>query len=109
VKRKELADVIAMLDLAAVDEAVIARAKDPCAVTVRALDALHRGTGGRTRRNLSWEECGLLAGQVMRMAATISRCCASEWGPTHFPICCPSGSSRSTVPGSDTPGSDRTL
>jgi uncharacterized protein len=44
VKRKELSDVVAMIDLAAVDEAVIARAKDPFAVTVRALDALHVAT-----------------------------------------------------------------
>jgi predicted nucleic acid-binding protein len=44
VKRRELVDVLAMLDLAAVDDAVIAGAKSPFAVTVRALDALHVAT-----------------------------------------------------------------
>jgi predicted nucleic acid-binding protein len=38
-KRKELADLIAMLDLAPIDRAVIGRAKSPFAVNVRALDA----------------------------------------------------------------------
>ena len=40
-KRKELTDLIAMLDLAPVDDTVVDRAKSPFAVNVRALDALH--------------------------------------------------------------------
>lgn len=43
-KRKELADVLAMLDLAAIDSVVIARAKRSFAVNVRALDAIHVAT-----------------------------------------------------------------
>lgn len=43
-KRKELADLLAMLDLAPIDHAVIDRAKSPFAVTVRALDAIHVAT-----------------------------------------------------------------
>jgi uncharacterized protein len=43
-KRKELADVLAMLDLAPIDSAVIARAKSAFAVNVRALDAIHVAT-----------------------------------------------------------------
>ena len=44
VKRKELTDLLAMLDLASIDTAVIERAKSPFAVNVRALDAVHVAT-----------------------------------------------------------------
>jgi uncharacterized protein len=44
VKTKELADVLAMLDLAPVDAAVIERARSSFAVIVRALDAVHVAT-----------------------------------------------------------------
>jgi uncharacterized protein len=40
-KRKELTDLLARLDVAAVDDAVIAGARSPFAVTLRALDAIH--------------------------------------------------------------------
>jgi uncharacterized protein len=43
-KRKELADLLAMLDLASIDDKVIERARAPFAVNVRALDAIHVGT-----------------------------------------------------------------
>jgi predicted nucleic acid-binding protein len=43
-KRKELIDFLTMLDLAAVDDTVIAGAKNPFAVAVRALDAIHVAT-----------------------------------------------------------------
>jgi predicted nucleic acid-binding protein len=43
-KRKELADLLAMLDLAPVDATVITRAKESFAVNVRALDAIHVAT-----------------------------------------------------------------
>ena len=43
-KRKELAGLLAMLDLAAIDHTVIARAKSAFAVNVRALDAIHVAT-----------------------------------------------------------------
>jgi predicted nucleic acid-binding protein len=43
-KRKELADLLAMLDLAPIDGVVIDRAKSSFAVNVRALDAIHVAT-----------------------------------------------------------------
>jgi hypothetical protein len=43
-KRKELSDILAMLDLAPIDGFVIGRAKDSFAVNVRALDAIHVAT-----------------------------------------------------------------
>jgi hypothetical protein len=43
-KRNELVRFLAMLDLAAVDDAVIALVKGPFAVAVRAVDALHVAT-----------------------------------------------------------------
>lgn len=44
VKRKELTDLVAMLDLAPVDGMVIDRAKGSFAVNLRALDAIHVAT-----------------------------------------------------------------
>ena len=44
VKRKELADLLAMLDLAPVDQVVIGRAKGSFGINVRALDAIHVAT-----------------------------------------------------------------
>ena len=44
IKRKELTDVLARLDLVAIDDSVIDRAKGSFAVTVRALDAIHVST-----------------------------------------------------------------
>jgi predicted nucleic acid-binding protein len=44
VKRKELADLLGMLDLASVDDLVIERARGSFAVNVRALDAIHVAT-----------------------------------------------------------------
>lgn len=43
-KRKELTDLLAMLDLAPVDALVIERAKGSFGVNVRALDAIHVAT-----------------------------------------------------------------
>ena len=43
-KRKELPDLLAMLDLAAIDAEVVDRAKSPFAVNVSALDAIHVAT-----------------------------------------------------------------
>ena len=43
-KRKELTDLLDMLDLVPIDGAVIDRAKSPFAVSVRALDAIHVAT-----------------------------------------------------------------
>lgn len=43
-KRKELMDLLSMMDLAAVDDLVIAAAKSPFAVVVRAIDAIHVAT-----------------------------------------------------------------
>jgi len=44
IKRKELTDLVAMLDLAPIDRVVIDRAKSSFAVNVRALDAIHVAT-----------------------------------------------------------------
>jgi predicted nucleic acid-binding protein len=44
IKRKELTDLLSMLDLANIDAAVIDRAKSPFAVNVRAIDAVHVAT-----------------------------------------------------------------
>ena len=44
IKRKELTALLAMIDLAAVDTTVIARAKGAFPVNVRALDAIHVAT-----------------------------------------------------------------
>jgi predicted nucleic acid-binding protein len=44
IKRKELTEVIAMLDLMPVDGAVVERAKSSFAINVRALDAIHVAT-----------------------------------------------------------------
>lgn len=44
VKRKELTDLVSMLDLAPIDRTVIDRAKSSFAVNVRALDAIHIAT-----------------------------------------------------------------
>jgi predicted nucleic acid-binding protein len=43
-KRKELTDLLAMLDLAPIDRAVLDRAKSAFAVNVRVLDAIHVAT-----------------------------------------------------------------
>jgi len=44
VKRKELSDVVARLDLSPIDRAVIDRAKSSFGINVRALDAIHVAT-----------------------------------------------------------------
>jgi hypothetical protein len=44
IKRKELADLLAMVDLASVDAGVIERARNAFAINVRALDAIHVAT-----------------------------------------------------------------
>jgi hypothetical protein len=44
IKRKELGDILARLDLATVDDHVIRMARSPFAVNVRALDAIHVAT-----------------------------------------------------------------
>jgi predicted nucleic acid-binding protein len=44
IKRKELTDLLAMIDLAVIDGDVISRAKSPFAINVRVLDAIHVAT-----------------------------------------------------------------
>jgi predicted nucleic acid-binding protein len=44
IKLKELADLVAMLDLLPIDRAVIDRARSAFGINVRALDAIHVGT-----------------------------------------------------------------
>jgi predicted nucleic acid-binding protein len=49
IKRKELTDLLAMLDLVPIDDPVIERAKSSFAVNVRALDAIHVATAEMLR------------------------------------------------------------
>ncbi len=44
IKRKELADLLATIDLASIDDKVIDRAKGAFGINVRALDAIHVAT-----------------------------------------------------------------
>lgn len=44
IKRQELVEILARMDILAIDATVIRRASDPFAVNVRALDAIHVAT-----------------------------------------------------------------
>jgi predicted nucleic acid-binding protein len=72
-KRKELADLLAMLDLAPVDGAVIARAKDAFAVNVRALDAVHVATAEMLIAAASGELLEFWTHDERQAAAALSR------------------------------------
>ena len=54
-KRKELADLLAMIDLVAVDDEVIERASGSFSVVVRALDAIHVSTARIVAREAQGE------------------------------------------------------
>jgi predicted nucleic acid-binding protein len=72
-KRKELADFLAMLDLAAIDGAVIARAKSPFAVNVRALDAIHVATAEILAEEASEEPLEFWTHDDRQASAALSR------------------------------------
>jgi predicted nucleic acid-binding protein len=72
-KRKELSDFLAMLHLAPVDEAVIGRAKDPFAVNVRALDAIHVATAEALLAAADGESLEFWTHDDRQAAAALSR------------------------------------
>ena len=72
-KLKELADLLAMLDLAPVDARVIARAKDPFAVNVRALDAIHVATAEALMAAAEGESLEFWTHDDRQAAAALSR------------------------------------
>jgi predicted nucleic acid-binding protein len=72
-KRKELADFLAMVDLATIDSAVIARAKSAFAVNVRALDAIHVATAELLAAELSEEPLEFWTHDERQATAALSR------------------------------------
>jgi predicted nucleic acid-binding protein len=72
-KRKELGDLLALLDLAAIDSAVIERAKSSFAVNVRALDALHVATAEILAAEAAGEPLEFWTHDDRQAAAALSR------------------------------------
>jgi uncharacterized protein len=72
-KRKELADLLAMLDLAAIDAEVVDRAKSPFAVNVRALDAIHVATAEILAAEAGGEPLEFWTHDDRQATATLSR------------------------------------
>lgn len=73
IKRKELADLLAMLDLASIDDEVIARAKSAFAVNVRALDAIHVATAEVLAAESDGEALEFWTHDERQAAAALSR------------------------------------
>jgi predicted nucleic acid-binding protein len=73
IKRKELADLLAMLDLASIDDEVIARAKGAFAVNVRALDAIHVATAEVLAAESDGEPLEFWTHDERQAAAALSR------------------------------------
>jgi hypothetical protein len=72
-KRKELTDLLAMVDLSAVDDAVINRAKDSFAVNVRALDAIQVATAEIVAGEAAGEPMDFWTHDDRQAAAALSR------------------------------------
>jgi predicted nucleic acid-binding protein len=72
-KRKELADVLAMLDLVPVDGTVIDRARSSFAINVRALDAIHVGTAEILRDEAAGEPLEFWTHDHRQALAAMSR------------------------------------
>lgn len=72
-KRKELAEVLKRIDLAAIDDLVIARARDPFAVNVRALDAIHVATAELLRAEAEGEALEFWTHDERQATAALSR------------------------------------
>lgn len=72
-KRKELTDLLAMLDLAAIDAEVVGRAKSPFAVNVRALDAIHVATAEILAAEAEGEPLEFWTHDDRRATAALSR------------------------------------
>ncbi len=73
VKRKELTDLLAMLDLMPVDGMVIDRAKGSFAVNVRALDAVHVATAEVLAAEAQGEPVEFWTHDERQAAAALSR------------------------------------
>lgn len=72
-KRKELTDLLVMLDLAPIDRAVIDRAKSSFAVNVRALDAIHVATAEVLVAEAEGEELEFWTHDARQGTAALSR------------------------------------
>lgn len=72
-KRKELGDVLARIDVVAIDDAVIARARDPFGVNVRALDAIHVATAEVLRGEAAGEPLEFWTHDERQSTAALSR------------------------------------
>ncbi len=72
-KRKELMELLAMLDLVPVDGLVIERAKSSFAVNVRALDAIHVATAEIVSREASGEPLEFWTHDHRQATAALSR------------------------------------
>ena len=73
IKRKELGDFLARVDLAAVDGLVIDRAKSSFAVNVRALDAIHVATAEVLRAEAAGETLEFWTHDDRQANAALSR------------------------------------
>jgi predicted nucleic acid-binding protein len=73
IKRKELTDLLATLDLAPIDRAVIERAKSSFGVNVRALDAIHVATAEVLRAEAEGEALEFWTHDDRQRTAALSR------------------------------------
>jgi uncharacterized protein len=73
IKRRELGDLLARLDVAPVDRAVIDRAKGSFAVNVRALDAIHVATAEMLAAEADGESLEFWTHDERQATAAISR------------------------------------
>jgi predicted nucleic acid-binding protein len=73
IKRQELAELLAMLDLVPIDGAVIERAKSSFAVNVRALDAIHVATAEVLLAEANGEEVEFWTHDQRQATAALSR------------------------------------
>jgi predicted nucleic acid-binding protein len=72
-KRKELIEMLSMLDLVPIDGLVIERAKSPFAVNVRALDAIHVATAEVIRAEAEGEPLEFWTHDSRQATAALSR------------------------------------
>jgi predicted nucleic acid-binding protein len=72
-KRKELAELLAMIDLLSIDDEVIERAKSPFAINVRALDAIHVATAEILSREMNDDSVEFWTHDARQASAALSR------------------------------------
>jgi predicted nucleic acid-binding protein len=72
-KRRELVDLFSMMDLAPVDDLVIAGAKSSFAVTVRAIDAIHVATAETLAAEAAGEPLEFWTHDERQATAALSR------------------------------------